>query len=197
MKNKNLCHESQNGYIMISYYCVYVHKYIYIYIHIHVFKINVRVHIFCYVVKKRTSNKNPSSKNKIGESSWEGCVFVPKCFGVSKWWIGGLDWWLGILEVSISNNFHKGIPGIQTTNLLLVDGGRSQLKKCNVLMSSWVAMGCGTMDELGTVCGWLFRSTRHIWRGGGNGITKSFRYLKWRVSRTLFSAILGDGFSLT
>ena len=33
------------------------------------------------------------------------------------WLIGGLGWWFGILGLPLSNNpFHKGIPGIQTTN---------------------------------------------------------------------------------
>ena len=31
--------------------------------------------------------------------------------------IGGLGWWFGILGVPLSTNpFHKGIPGIPTTN---------------------------------------------------------------------------------
>ena len=36
---------------------------------------------------------------------------------VNQWLIGGLGSWFGILGVPLSNNpFHKGIPGIQTTN---------------------------------------------------------------------------------
>ena len=39
---------------------------------------------------------------------------------VVNWWFGAR--WFGILGVPLSNNlFHKGIPGIETTNLPLVD----------------------------------------------------------------------------
>ena len=52
-----------------------------------------------------------------------------------------VNWWFGILGVPPSNNlFHKGIPGIQTTNLPLVDVGGLKRKKTYLLETTLTSL---------------------------------------------------------